>query len=221
MGVPSLGECRRVSRVWGGFKLVVLLVLSCWSYVVSITLADGWPTEPSRQSGRRVWSGSLGSALEPQAKVSRLLPGAPWPGLGARGFRCAAAGGDALLLESSCRFSTTQLQVGLTPFSPALRRSLHLREPAVRYWGLDPDQRSSARPPLEPAGGRGQGRRLARPALLPRSPGWGGVTLQISPSAHLEFERARLPGWLGFPSSPGLGWLLRDREADPFTPGRG
>lgn len=116
---------RWVSRVWGNvgvcpasgvdssstgacIKLRVLRSLS--------NLADGWPTEPSRQSGRRVWPGSLGSALEPQAKVSRLLPGAPWPGLGARGFRCTAAGGDALLLGSSRRFSTTQLQVGLTPF---------------------------------------------------------------------------------------------------------
>lgn len=121
------------------FKLRVLRSLG--------NLADGWPTEPSRQSGRRVWPGSLGSALEPQAKVSRLLPGAPWPSLGARGFRCTAAGGDALLLGSSRRFSTTQLQVGLTPFSPAPRRRLHLCEPADRYWGLDPEQRPSARPP--------------------------------------------------------------------------
>lgn len=150
---------RWVSRVWGNvgvcpasgvdssstgacIKLRVLRSLS--------NLADGWPTEPSRQSGRRVWPGSLGSALEPQAKVSRLLPGAPWPGLGARGFRCTAAGGDALLLGSSRRFSTTQLQVGLTPFSPAPRRRLHLREPAGRYWGLDPEQRPSARPPPSP-----------------------------------------------------------------------
>lgn len=199
MGVPSLGECRRVSRGWGGFKLDVLLVLSCWSYVV--TLAAGWPTEPSRQLGRRVCPGSLGSALEPQAKVSWLLPGAPWPGLGARGFRCTAAGGDALLLGSSRRFSTTQLQVGLTRFSPAPRRRLHLREPAGGYWGLI--QSSGLQlAPLEPAGSRGQGRRLARPALLPRSPGWGGVSLQIFP-LHTWNSSSCLPGQLGFPNSPG------------------
>lgn len=48
-----------------------------------------------------LWSpgavGAFGSALEPGAKVSRLLPGAPWPGLGAGGFRFAAAGGDVSL----------------------------------------------------------------------------------------------------------------------------
>lgn len=115
--------------------------------LVSVTLADGWPTEPSRQSGRWVWPGSLRSALEPQAKVSRLLPGAPWPGLGAQGFRCTAAGGDALLLGSSRCFLTTQLLVGLTPFSPAPRQRLHLRKPAAGYRGLDPGQRPSARPP--------------------------------------------------------------------------
>lgn len=37
---------------------------------------------------------AFGSALEPGAKVSCLLPGAPWPDLGAGGFRFAAAGGD-------------------------------------------------------------------------------------------------------------------------------
>ncbi|KAH0512641.1 TATA element modulatory factor [Microtus ochrogaster] len=82
-----------------------------------------------------------------RAKVSQLLPGAPWPGLDARGFRCTAAGGDALLLGSSRCFFTTQLQVGLTPFSPAPRQRLHLRKPAAGYRGLDPDQRSSAHPP--------------------------------------------------------------------------
>lgn len=171
----------------------------------------------SRQSDLRVGPGSHGSALEPQAKVSRLLPGAPWPGLDARGFRCTAAGGDALLLRSSRGVSTIQLQVGPASFSPAPRPRLHPRGPAAGYWGFDTSPRPSARPP-EAAGGRGQGRCLARPALFPRSPSWGGVTLQIFP-AHLESER--LPGQLRPQAARARVGCCRAGEADSSTPGRG
>lgn len=88
---------------------------------VSVTLADGCPRVPSR-----LWSlgvvKAFRSALEPRAKVSRQLPGAPWPGLGAGGFRFAAAGGDVSLLPS-CRHcrrrrSLVKLQVRENPIKP-------------------------------------------------------------------------------------------------------
>lgn len=75
----------------------------------------------------------FGSALEPEAKVSPLLPGAPWPDLGAGGFRFAAAGGDVSLLLSCCcrRRSLVKLQVGPAPSPPAPGPRLHPRWPAA------------------------------------------------------------------------------------------
>lgn len=84
-----------------------------------------------------LWSpgvvGAFGSALEPQAKVSRLLPGAPWPGLGAGGFRFAAASGDVSLLPSCrCRLrSLVKLQVGPAPSPSVPVPRLHPRGPAA------------------------------------------------------------------------------------------
>lgn len=135
--------------------------------------------------------------------MSRLLPGAPWPGLGARGFRCTAAGGDALLLGSSRCFLTTQLQVGLTPFSPAPRQRLHLCKPAAGYRGLDPDQRPSARPPgacwwPRARATSGQACPVAQIPMLGRS---------HSPDLPLYTPgiRARPAGTVRFPKQPGLG----------------
>lgn len=195
-------------------KLLVLLV--------SVTLADGWPTEPSRQSGRRVWPGSLRSALEPQAKVSQLLPGAPWPGLGARGFRCTAAGGDALLLGSSRCFFTTQLQVGLSAFSPAPRQLLHLRKPAAGYRGLDPDQRPSARPhppwSLLVAAGKGD----VWPGLpCCPDPHTGAESLSRSSPLHTWNLSPPCRDSLVSQAAPARAGCCGTQEADPFTPGRG
>lgn len=160
---------------------------------------------PSRQLDLRVWPGSLGSALEPQAEVSRLLPGAPWPGLGARGFRCTAAGCDALLLRSSRGFSTTQLQVGPASFSPAPRPRLHPRGPAARCWGLD----SGPRPFSSSSGACWWLRARAMPGQacpLPQIP-------RLGRSHSPDFPRTpgiRAPACTApSPSSPGQGWLLR------------
>lgn len=123
-GVPrpggDVGGCPQWIRLW---------VTGC-----PVTLADGCPRVPSR-----LWSlgvvRAFRSALEPRAKVSRQLPGAPWPGLGAGGFRFAAAGGDVSLLPS-CRHcrrrrSLVKLQVGPEPSPPVPGRRLHPRGPAA------------------------------------------------------------------------------------------
>lgn len=91
--------------------------------------------------------------------MSRLLPGAPWPYSGSRGFRCAAAGGEASLLRSRRRFSLAKLQVGPASSPSAARPRLHPGGPAAGCWDPDRSPRPSAGS-QEPAGGHRQGRSM-------------------------------------------------------------
>lgn len=139
-----------------------------------VTLAD-----VSNSALQTLWSpsvvGAFGSALELRTKVRRLLPGAPWPGLGAGGFRFVAASGDVSLLPSRCRRrSLVNLQVGPVLSLPAPSPRRHHCGPAARCWDPDPGSRPSAGY-QEPISGHRQERCPARPSLLPRSPCWGGV----------------------------------------------
>lgn len=150
---------------------------------------------------------------------SRAPPGPAWaPEVS--GARLPAVtpyclGAAAASPQPSCRWASLRFRLlpagACTSVSPQADTGASIQSSGLQL----------APPPLpEPAGIRGQGRRLARPALLPRSPGWGGVTLQIFPPAHLEFER--LPaGPRGFRSSQARAGCCGTQKADPFTPGRG
>lgn len=146
-----------------------------------------------------------------------LLPGAPWPGLGAGGFRFAAAASDVSLLPSYCRRSLGKLQVGPAPSLPAPGRRLHHCEPAVGCWDPDPGLRPSAGY-QEPISDRRQERCPARPALLLRSPCRGGVA---SPDLPGTPGTRAPPRTAASPSSLGRLGCCRAQGADPATRGRG
>lgn len=139
---------------------------------------------------------------------SRAPPGPAWaPEVsGARppAVTPCCSGAAAASPQTSCRWAA--------PFSPAPHPRLHPLGLTAGYWGLDPGPRPSARPP-EPAGGRGQGRCLARPVLLLRFPKLG--------RSHSP-DLLRTPG---FRAPAGTAALARagccgPRETDPSTPGR-
>lgn len=128
-----------MSLVREGMEAGVLQGSGGGSQAVSVTLADGCPTVPSRHFGRWVWSRHSGPPLSPEPRCrvcSRAPPGPTWaPEVS--GSRPPAVT-SRLLRSRPRRRSLAKLQVGPALSPPAPGGRLHLRGPAAGCWDPDP-----------------------------------------------------------------------------------